>query len=304
MVKVSEISVRDILDIIELSTEDENFNYTGRLDEVKFLSRIFDLKNMKSNDNRFKNMYEDILQHTVRNDDWDHNWLFYDERLDIRGDNFIKFLEEIFHPAVRIDQQNWQAYIDKINDVLKYDKLKIGVAPGLIDGREKYKLMQLTSDTLVETYLTEVRDKFSSEYIDSQVSIMLEYIESNPNVAIGKAKELIESCDKTILIEVNNGYDKEVDFPALTKQAMRAIGLSAKDQDKTTSSGIISAKILGNLSSISHNMAELRNEFGDGHGKESTFVSLPPRYARLAVGTASTLVYFMWETYQEKKTKF
>lgn len=81
MVKVSEISVRDILDIIELSTEDENFNYTGRLDEVKFLSRIFDLKNMKSNDNRFKNMYEDILQHTVRNDDWDHNWLFYDERL-------------------------------------------------------------------------------------------------------------------------------------------------------------------------------------------------------------------------------
>ncbi|HCT0462919.1 TPA: hypothetical protein LQO35_002370, partial [Staphylococcus pseudintermedius] len=163
MVKVSEISVRDILDIIELSTEDENFNYTGRLDEVKFLSRIFDLKNMKSNDNRFKNMYEDILQHTVRNDDWDHNWLFYDERLDIRGDNFIKFLEEIFHPAVRIDQQNWQAYIDKINDVLKYDKLKIGVAPGLIDGREKYKLMQLTSDTLVETYLTEVRDKFSSE---------------------------------------------------------------------------------------------------------------------------------------------
>ncbi|WP_019166105.1 hypothetical protein [Staphylococcus delphini] len=46
MVKVSEISVRDILDIIELSTEDENFNYTGRLDEVKFLSRIFDLKSM------------------------------------------------------------------------------------------------------------------------------------------------------------------------------------------------------------------------------------------------------------------
>ncbi|PCF86324.1 hypothetical protein [Staphylococcus intermedius] len=56
MVKVSEISVRDILDIIELSTEDENFNYTGRLDEVKFLSRIFDLKNMKSNDNRFKKL--------------------------------------------------------------------------------------------------------------------------------------------------------------------------------------------------------------------------------------------------------
>lgn len=297
-------SVAEILDIIELSIKDEKFNYTGRLNEVQFLSRIFNLKKMESNDNRFSNMYGDILQHTVRNDDWDYNWLLYDERLDIRGENFIKFIEEIFHPAVRVEQQNWRMYIDKINDVLKYDKLKIDVTSDLVDGRERYKIMQLSSDILTEAYLKEVRDKFSSQYIDAQVDIMMKCIESNPNVAIGKAKELIESCAKTILIEVNNRYDKDADLPALTKQAMQVIGLSAKDQDKTNSSGIISAKILGNLSSIPHNMAELRNEFGDGHGKESTFISLPPRYARLAVGTASTLVYFMWETYQERKTKF
>ncbi|ULG74235.1 abortive infection family protein [Macrococcus brunensis] len=302
--KVSMTSMGEILDIVELSSEDKNFNYTGRLNEVQFLSRIFDLKKLKSNDYRYNNMYEDIVQHTVRNDDWEDDWLFYDERLDIRGENFIKFIEEIFHPAVRVEQQNWRMYIDKINDVLKYDKLKIGVTSDLVDGRERYKIMQLSSDTLMEIYLTEVRDKFSSQYIDSQVDIMMKCIESNPSVAIGKAKELIESCAKTILIEVSNGYDKEADLPALAKQAMQVIGLSAKDQDKTNSSGIISAKILGNLSSISHNMAELRNEFGDGHGKESTFISLPPRYARLAVGTASTLVYFMWETYQERKTKF
>lgn len=297
-------SMGEILDIVELSSEDKNFNYTGRLNEVQFLSRIFDLKKLKSNDYRYNNMYEDIVQHTVRNDDWEDDWLFYDERLDIRGENFIKFIEEIFHPAVRVEQQNWRMYIDKINDVLKYDKLKIDVTSDLVDGRERYKIMQLSSDSLMEAYLTEVRGKFSSQYIDSQVDIMLKSIESNPNVAIGKAKELIESCAKTILIEVSNGYDKEADLPALAKQAMQVIGLSAKDQDKTNSSGIISAKILGNLNSISHNMAELRNEFGDGHGKESTFISLPPRYARLAVGTASTLVYFMWETYQEKKSIF
>ncbi|QYA44817.1 abortive infection family protein [Macrococcoides bohemicum] len=301
---VSQTSITRILDLIELSFEDEEFYFTGRLSEIQFLSRIFDLKNLKSYDYRFKNMYEDIVQHTINNDDWERNWFLYDERLEIRGKNFIKFLEEIFHPAVRIDDQNWYGYVNKINNQLKYDKLKLDVSPHLIDGRKSYKVTPLNSDLVMETYLKEVSDKFSSQYIDSQVAIMMGSIESNPNVAIGKAKELIESCAKTILIETKDGYDKEADLPTLVKQAMKVIGLSAKDQDKSNSAGIISAKILGNLGSISHNMAELRNEFGDGHGKESTFISLPPRYARLAVGTASTLVYFMWETFQEKKINF
>ncbi|UTH16251.1 abortive infection family protein [Macrococcus epidermidis] len=299
--KVSETSVRDILDIIEISKSDETFDYTGRLDEVNFLSRIFNLKEIKSNDCRYNNMYDDIIQHTIRNNDWEDNWIFYDERLSIRGKNFIKFIEEIFHPAVRIENQSWRLYINKINNVLKYDKLKLGISSDLIDGREKYKFTRLSSDTLVQTYLLELRNQFSSKYIDSQVNIMLACIDSNPNVAIGKAKELIESCSKTILLEINGEYDKTADLPTLTKQAMKAIGLSAKEQDKSNNAGMISAKILGSLNSIPHGMAELRNEFGDGHGKESTFISLPPRYARLAVGTATTLVNFMWDTFQDKK---
>ena len=41
----------------------------------------------------------------------------------------------------------------------------------------------------------------SSEYINKQMSIMLENQSTNPTEAIGKAKELIESCCKTILAE-------------------------------------------------------------------------------------------------------
>ncbi len=133
---------------------------------------------------------------------------------------------------------------------------------------------------------------------------MLENIEENPHVAIGKSKELIESCCKTILDELKVKYNKNIEFTPLYKSVLKELGLSAQKQNKETQSGLISAKILGNLSGISQSMAELRNAFGSGHGKTKTFVSLPPRYARLAVGTATSVVYFLWETYQERTSSF
>lgn len=40
--------------------------------------------------------------------------------------------------------------------------------------------------------------KFSSEYINSQIDLMLEKMDRNPTEAIGKSKELLESCCKEI----------------------------------------------------------------------------------------------------------
>src|SRR5699024_12507052 len=119
-----------------------------------------------------------------------------------------------------------------------------------------------------------------------------------------KSKELVESSAKTILKELDAEYDEKMKFAPLLKLVLEELGLSANDQNKENEAGKISAKILGNLGAIPQSMAELRNLFGDGHGKSSTFVSLPPRYARLAVGTSVTIVYFLWETYQDRKTNF
>lgn len=71
---------------------------------------------------------------------------------------------------------------------------------------------------------------------------------------------------------------------------------------EVTKRDIIGVKqVLGGLSSITAGMSELRNSFGDGHGKESTFRPLPPRYAKLAVGASSTYALFILETYESKK---
>ena len=54
--------------------------------------------------------------------------------------------------------------------------------------------------------------------------------------------------------------------------------------------GKIVKQILGGLQGIASGIAEFRNRYGTGHGKSASFESLPVRHAKLAVGSAVTLV--------------
>lgn len=296
---ISWLSKRDIKDLFIM----KNFNYYGQLDEIEFLNRIINVYDSPSTDARFKNMHGDIIQHRYNNDDWEDDWIFYDERVNLQDDNnFREFIEQIFDPAVRNDEDNWQEVIEEINNILKHDNLCLASTEKYL-GRSKYKLIEI-KNIQQKIYSEEIKRKFSSSYINSQVDVMMDNIEKNPNVAIGKAKELIESCAKSILEEMEIDYSKTMDFMPLVKKVMKELGLSANNQNKNDEAGKIAAKILGNLSGISQSMSELRNTFGDGHGKSKAFKSLPPRYARLAVGVATTTVYFLWDTYQERKSEF
>lgn len=67
---------------------------------------------------------------------------------------------------------------------------------------------------------------------------------------------------------------------------------------------LVNGAIARSETSPGFSMSELRNAYGDGHGKTKSFKSLSSRYARLAVGAAITVVYFLWETYEERKTDF
>ncbi|MDB7954828.1 abortive infection family protein [Flavonifractor plautii] len=98
-------------------------------------------------------------------------------------------------------------------------------------------------------------------------------------------------------------YSTELDLTQLMKRACESIGLSSKLVDKSKNSGNIASKILGNLGAISQGMAELRNLYGDGHGKTRSFRPLPKRYADLSVGASVVAVKFMWDTYIEKLKK-
>lgn len=62
-------------------------------------------------------------------------------------------------------------------------------------------------------------------------------------------------------------------------------------------------QILRSLTSVVQGISEVRNEYGIGHGKDSKFVGLQPRHAKLAVGAASTLAIYLLETHELRKPK-
>lgn len=324
MRKISELTRRDIIDIITNGFELEEvttyitpwakkdksantqlcLNFYGRLTPIEFLNRIYTLTQMPSTDYRFYNAQDDIHKHTVQNDDWGDAWVFNDPRFSLSNGNedepFLKFLCEMFHPCVRDNSSPWELFLDRINELLKPDGYEL-FKDGQISGRSLYKWRCTNNQNpLIDTQIQQIKDSsFNSEYIQKQIDLMTSLISTAPDSAIGKAKELLESCAKTVLDEQGIVYKHDIDFTQLLKRANESIGLDSKSH-KGSSKPIetqIVAKVLSGLSVIADGMDQLRNYYGDGHGKAKDFKSLPERYARFAVGVSVAAVQFMWDTY-------
>lgn len=127
---------------------------------------------------------------------------------------------------------------------------------------------------------------------------MVQMQTTNSANAIGMAKELIESCCKTILDEKGVAYSKDDDVPQLASKTMDILNLlPANVQPKDRGADAIKA-VLGSLRAIPTKLAEIRNPFGSGHGKSASFQGLEVRHAKLAVGSSITVVDFIWSTYE------
>ena len=74
----------------------------------------------------------------------------------------------------------------------------------------------------------ELQEKFSSQYLSKQIELMLKMQSENPTDAIGKAKELIESCCKTILDNKGVAWDKNWDMSKLTGETLSLLNLTPK----------------------------------------------------------------------------
>ncbi len=140
--------------------------------------------------------------------------------------------------------------------------------------------------------------KFSSEYLSQQIDLMVQMQTTNPTNAIGMAKELIESCCKTILDEMSVTYSKDDDVPQLASKTMDILNLLPANVQSTDRGADAIKAVLGSLRAIPTKLAEIRNSFGSGHGKSASFQGLEVRHAKLAVGSSITFVDFIWSTYE------
>ena len=148
-----------------------------------------------------------------------------------------------------------------------------------------------------------VDEAFSSEYISQQIKLMLSTQETYPAEAIGKAKELLESCCRTILKERNVQIEDKWSFQQLVSKCLEELDiLPAKVEVSSPIVGSLK-KIYGSLKGIVAPIAEIRNEYGTGHGKTADFIGLDSVHAKLLVGMSSTLVQFLWESHKNRDEK-
>lgn len=189
-----------------------------------------------------------------------------------------------------VDLESW-------NDRSRYDKRYAKIYEAC------KKIVSELSDGSVNVVQTaeELKEQFSSEYLSKQIDLMIEKQSTNPTLAIGLAKELIESCCKTILDAKNIAYSKNDDVPQLTNKVMEALDLLPANVNPGDQGAESIKAVLGSLRAIPTKLAELRNPFGSGHGKTASFTGLEERHAKLAVGSSITFVEFIWNTFEAQR---
>jgi hypothetical protein len=300
--EITPVTRRDIMDALTA----ERISWSGRLDEPAFLARLFDLGSIPSNDKRFGDASGDIWKHRVINSDWDDDWVFTDRRFNLLGSDdevFLRFLCETVHPVVRSDPTEVDRLVQMYNQHLANDGFQI-VERTRLSGRPVYVGRYL--GVIAVPGVAAARETFSSTdlgYIAQQITRMDASVVNDPELAIGTAKELVESCCQTILAERGIAIPKAPEIGELVKLASKALELTPEDiPDKAKAAKTIK-RLLSNLATITQGVAELRNSYGTGHGRAAMAKGLQPRHAKLAVGAASTLAVFLAETHNERRTQ-
>ena len=221
---------RDLLDMLTV----DRFDWWGRLDDVGFLERVWDLSAMPSTDHRFKDAAGDIWQHRVNNpEDWSDEWVYSDSRFDlVHGDDqhFLAFLCETVHPIVRADADEARKLVEVYNDYLLKDGVQL-VPVDKLGSRSVYEA-RFRSQPLTPTSAFKF-DKYpllsDPGVLHDQLRRIDHSLDDDPAVAIGASKELVESVCRIILADYGEHPPKKTDLPDLYKKTAKELRLSAED---------------------------------------------------------------------------
>jgi len=142
--------------------------------------------------------------------------------------------------------------------------------------------------------------KVDAPELQRQIVRIHDAIESDPALAVGTAKELVESACKTILEERGLAIDPEWDLVRLAKETRECLQLLPTNVHESAKGVESIKKLLANLGVVVQSLAEVRNLYGTGHGRTQKKQAMQPRHARLAAGAATTLATFLLETHWER----
>jgi hypothetical protein len=169
-----------------------------------------------------------------------------------------------------------------------------------IGGLQGWSARPLAHDRRVLADAAEgIADALGSEYAQRQIHRMETAISSDPDLAIGTAKEFVESVAKAILDARLIPYDTKIELYDLVRTVTDELRLTPKGIPDEVKAAETVRRLLGNLAQVVQALAELRNAYGTGHGKGLGASPLQPRHAQLAVNASITLCTFLFQTHED-----
>lgn len=249
------------------------FGWSGKKPQFQFLSELFDLTALPSNDLRFTNAHEDIFQHTENNWDWDTSWVISDKRFNLLTGEDTAFLD--FLVACINSPRNWESNqqetaVDDLNQILidhgfKFSQVK-QFSFGSQFGIEKLEALSTVEPSSFASLLEQgLASQLDHSYWKRILHRALENLETDPEVTLGSAKEIVESIFKKILVELEIPFkDFAEDMPTLSGKVFESLKLS-NDENSTYSSKALHEL----LKTATDTIAKIRNSKGTGHGKIS-----------------------------------
>ena len=293
---------RAIIDLLR----QEDVPWRGELSDVDFLAPVFDLDVMPSHDSQFKTAGQDIWQHRVNNpEDWPDDWIFTDERFNLLGGpdvTFLAFVERLVAPKVRPDRKLASAMVQRMNEELRRTSWTL-VERETLAGDIRYRAEPF--EPVLLRSLQTMRASaaiLSSSWMHQELERIEAAIDTDPALAIGTAKEMVETCCKHIVDALNIPLPANPDMPDLTKAVLKALKLVPEGISDEAKGAETIKRTLSSLGQITKGLAELRKLYGTGHGRSSVHRGLTARHARLAVNSASAFVEFVSSTYLARKT--
>ncbi len=213
---VSRQTRKNIFDFLK----NHNVPWNGDLLETDFLSKIFDLEALPSNDFRFKSAAGDIWQHRFMNDDWPENWVYIDKRFNLLegpDENFLRFVEMLVDPVVRPDKAAAAALAQGLSQELRRDGWTL-LEIDTLSGDRKFCIAQsnVAYDRAEETLLHSAA-ALGSTWMHQEIQRIEAAIDVDPSLAIGTAKDLIETCCRHIADRLPIAIPSNADMPELGK---------------------------------------------------------------------------------------
>ena len=218
----------------------------------------------------------------------------YAEKYAIYGDSKAKRLRGFW------DVEPDDLVADVLEGLLDYWRaLRPDASPDERDLAEKAQqiIKRLRFANPLARELSNMAGKFSWRYLEKQIQRMENSLEDDPELVIGTAKEVVETCCRTILMERGVAIPASPDIPKLVKLTLNELPIFPESLSRSSQGRDTVKRVLGSLSGTVHGLAELRNLYGTGHGKEARARFLDPHHARLAMGAAVTIATFLFDVH-------